>query len=107
MFCKNNKYKNWKETQESDFDRKSKNRAIPRFVTKSSSLISEKQNSHSQHNSSTRRFKWMCNKRAATARKERSTLTMTERDKVRDGPSLGKQAATGTRGSSVLPTAII
>ncbi|GIY55629.1 hypothetical protein CEXT_755121 [Caerostris extrusa] len=28
---------------------------------------------------------------------------MTERDKVRDAPSLVKQAATGTRGSSVLP----
>ncbi|GIY97201.1 hypothetical protein CEXT_108161 [Caerostris extrusa] len=55
------------------------------------------------HNSSTRRFKWMRNKRAATGRDKRSTLTMTERDKVRDAPSVGKQAATGTRGSSVLP----
>ncbi|GIX76321.1 hypothetical protein CEXT_499811 [Caerostris extrusa] len=41
------------------------------------------------------------NKRAATgSRNTRSTLTMTERDKVRDAPSLGKQAAIGTRGSS-------
>ncbi|GIY64843.1 hypothetical protein CDAR_85981 [Caerostris darwini] len=72
------------------------NRAIPRSVTKSSSLIWEKQNSQSQQNSSTRRFKWMCNKRATTGRNKRSTLTMTERDKVREAPSLGKQAATGT-----------
>ncbi|GIY64842.1 hypothetical protein CDAR_85971 [Caerostris darwini] len=40
------------------------------------------------------------NKRAATGRNKRSPLIMTERDKVRDAPSLGKQAATG---SSVLP----
>ncbi|GIX72492.1 hypothetical protein CDAR_230251 [Caerostris darwini] len=50
----------------------------------------------STHNSSTRRFKWTCNKRAATGRIKRFTLTMTELDKVRDAPSLRKQAATGT-----------
>ncbi|GIY64844.1 hypothetical protein CDAR_85991 [Caerostris darwini] len=75
------------------------------FITlDDSSLNSEKQKYHFQHNSSTRRFDWMCNKRAATGRNKRSTLTMTERDKVRDAPSLGKQAATGT---PFCPAAII
>ncbi|GIX76336.1 hypothetical protein CEXT_499861 [Caerostris extrusa] len=55
------------------------------------------------HNSSTRRFKRTWNKRAATVRNTRTTFTVTERDKVRDALSLGKQAAIGTRGSSVLP----